>query len=141
VRLRLDHPVFRRRQFLVGAQTDEIQWYTPSGRLMNPADWSDPNARSIVVYLDGHDLPDEAADGSPMLDDDFIVMVNAWWETLDMIIPPVDGARVWVRELDTHDDAIGSSALPTNPGTPMTNSDSVNVAARSILILRGSRQS
>jgi isoamylase len=141
VRLRLDHPVFRRRQFLVGAETDEIQWYTPSGRLMNPGDWSDPNARSIVVYLDGHDLPDEAEDGSPMLDDDFIVMVNAWWETIDMIIPPVDGARVWVRELDTHDDASGSSALPTNPGAPMKIADSVNVAARSILILKGARQS
>ncbi|MEI6361304.1 MAG: glycogen debranching protein GlgX [Actinomycetes bacterium] len=139
VRMRLEHPVFRRRRFLVGSQTDEIQWYTPAGALMNDGDWNDPNARCIVLYLDGNDLPDTGADGSPLLDDDFLVMVNAWWEPLGMVIPPVDGAREWQREIDTDDDAVGASADPPNPGAPMAIGSTVTVAARSMLILRGRR--
>ena len=31
-------------------------------------------------YLDGSDAPDTGPDGQPLLDDDFLVLVNAWWE-------------------------------------------------------------
>ena len=40
------HPVLRRRRFLTGAQTEEIGWYSPTGRSMTSSDWSDPRARS-----------------------------------------------------------------------------------------------
>ena len=140
VRLRLDHPVFRRRRFLVGKQSDEVQWYTPPGTLMTDENWNDPNARAIVLYLDGHDLPDIAPDGSPLVDDDFLVMVNGWWESLGMTVPPVDGARNWTYELDTHDVTRGESARPSAPGTPLAIGDTTIVTGRSIVVLRGRRQ-
>jgi hypothetical protein len=31
---------------------------------MDGADWADPNARAIAVYLDGADDPDRAEDGT-----------------------------------------------------------------------------
>jgi isoamylase len=139
IRLRREHPVFRRRRFLVGSQADEVQWYTPSGALMNDADWNDPNARSIVLYLDGNDLPDTAVDGTALLDDDFLLMVNAWWQPISMVVPPMDGARQWTREIDTADDSVGGSADPPNPGVPMGVGSTLTVAPRSILILRGHR--
>jgi isoamylase len=139
VRLRREHPVFRRRRYLLGVQTEEIQWHTPSGTRMTDADWNDPNARSIVIYLDGTDAPDHAADGSPLLDDDFLMLVNGWWAPMDMVLPEVDGARTWLREVDTSDDSVGSSALPPAPGAPLALGDAVTVGPRSILILRGQR--
>jgi glycogen operon protein len=38
VALRLSHPVFRRRRFLVGADGDELRWFTPAGLRMSLAD-------------------------------------------------------------------------------------------------------
>ena len=45
---------------------------------------------AIAVYLDGADAPDEAADGTPLLDDDFLILVNACWEPVEFTVP--DGA-------------------------------------------------
>ena len=44
---------------------------------------------AIAVYLDGTDAPDEADDGTPLLDDDFLILVNAYWEQVTFTIPPV----------------------------------------------------
>jgi isoamylase len=63
IALRRSHPVFRRRRFLAGVETSELRWYTPAGTEMTPAQWGDPGARSVAIYLDGADDPDRAADG------------------------------------------------------------------------------
>ena len=57
---------------------------------MTAADWADPSALSLAVYLDGSDGPDRAEDGTPLLDDDFLVLVNAWWEPLDFVLPQTE---------------------------------------------------
>jgi isoamylase len=77
VAFRRSHPVFRRRRFLTGVEARELGWFTPAGTPMSDFDWSDPNALAIGIYLDGSEDPDRAADGSPLLDDDFLVLVNA----------------------------------------------------------------
>jgi hypothetical protein len=46
------------------------------------------NARAITVYLDGSDDPDLAEDGTPLVDDDFLVLVNSWWEPLGFVLSP-----------------------------------------------------
>ncbi len=102
VALRRAHPVFRRRRFLVGADVANIGWYTPAGTPMDGGDWSDTNARSIAIHLDGQHDPDRAADGTPMVDDDFLVLVNGWWEPLDFVVPDVGAPKRWVAVLDTH---------------------------------------
>ena len=43
----------------------ELQWFTPAGTPMTSADWADPNALAIAIYLDGSDDPDRADDGTP----------------------------------------------------------------------------
>ena len=54
VALRRSHPVFRRRRFLVGADAEEVQWFTPAGTPMTPADWQDPGARSVAAVPRRH---------------------------------------------------------------------------------------
>ena len=53
---------------------------------MTDENWNDGNALALGVYLDGSDAPDTAADGSLLYDDDFLVLVNGWWEPLDFTI-------------------------------------------------------
>ncbi|HZQ81648.1 MAG TPA: glycogen debranching protein GlgX, partial [Gaiellaceae bacterium] len=104
IRLRGQHPVFRRRRFLAGADAHELGWFIPAGTAMTDADWKDDSALALAVYLDGSDSPDRAADGTELLDDDFLVLVNAWWELLDFILPVTRGLaddRIWQLEVNT----------------------------------------
>ena len=129
--LRLSHPVFRRRRFLVGADGDELQWFTPAGMRMTAADWSNPGARSIALYLDGTDAPDRAPDGGDLLDDDFLLLVNAWWEPLCFVVPASRSGQEWVKEIDTFDPG---AIVPTEK---LGAAEPVTVGPRSIVVLRG----
>jgi glycogen operon protein len=132
VALRQSHPVFRRRRFLVGAEAAELLWFTPAGTPMTAAEWCDPDARSLALYLDGADAPDLGADGSPMLDDDFLLLVNTWWEPLDFTIPPTRTGQIWYREIDTFDPATTESSAKAGAGEP------VAVGPRSVVVLQAS---
>ena len=133
IALRKAHPVFRRRRFLSGTEASELRWFTPAGTQMTAADWSDENALAIALYLDGSDDPDRAADGTPMLDDDFLVLVNAWWEPLGFTIPAARAGPAWQTAIDTYD--------PTRPATaaPLRAGDQLTVGPRSVAVLRGPR--
>ena len=97
---------------------------------MNDGDWADPNALAIAVYLDGSDDPDRAEDGALMVDDDFLVMVNAWWEPLGFTLPPTRPGAVWQAEIDSHSPAATAEAAERREG------DQVTVGPRSIAVFR-----
>jgi isoamylase len=131
VAFRKQHPVFRRRRFLAGKDARELEWFTFAGTPMTGTDWANPGALSVAIYLDGSDDPDLAQDGTPLLDDDFLVLVNAWWEPLDFIIPAVRDGLTWRAEIDSHDPAATAAAPPRHPG------DRVSAGPRSVIVLRG----
>ena len=137
VAFRKRHPVFRRRRFLAGAEASELRWFTPSGTEMTDGDWSDESALAIALYLDGSDDPDRAADGTPLLDDDFLVLVNAWWEPLEFVLPSTRERAAWHVEVDTYDltSATGSAAAVRDAG------DRVAVGPRSLAVLCNPRAS
>ena len=123
IALRARHPVFRRRRFLTGADAKELGWFTPAGAPMTDADWDDDSSLSLGIYLDGSDSPDRAADGSPLLDDDFYLLVNAYWEPLTFTIPsvrtPPDGAaESWRVEISSYDGTRPAAPEPLRPATP-----------------------
>ena len=139
IRLRREHPVLRRRRFLTGADTGQVSWFTPAGEAMTPAQWGDPNARAVAIHLDGHDAPDTAADGSPLLDDDLLICVNAWREPLTFTIPASLPAANWTRLIDSNDPASGESATPPVTGDPLARGECLDLADRSVIVLRGRR--
>jgi isoamylase len=98
---------------------------------MTAADWSDGSALALALYLDGTDHPDRAADGMPLLDDDFLVLVNAWWEPLEFTLPATRAASAWHAELDTYDPARPAATAVFRAGGQLT------VGPRSIVVLRG----
>ena len=134
IAFRRAHPVFRRRRFLAGAEASELRWFTPAGAEMTGADWSDANALAVALYLDGADDPDRAADGTLLLDDDFLVLVNAWWEPLDFVIPATRPRASWQVEIDTYDAASATGSTPATVTSPRAG-DRVTVRPRSVVVL------
>jgi glycogen operon protein len=134
IALRRDHPVFRRRRFLTGVEAAELRWYTPAGTPMTVGDWADPGARCLTLYLDGADDPDIGPDGAPLVDDDFLLLVNAWWQPLNFILPETRTGQVWEPLVDTY--AQSGVAEPGERGA----GDRLTVRPRSIMVLRGPRK-
>ncbi len=103
IALRRRHPVFRRRRFLTGAAAADLRWFTPSGGEMTPQDWTDPAARSIALFIDGTTDPDVDSAGTPLIDDDFLMFVNAWWEPLTFSVPGTFALCNWDIVCDSFD--------------------------------------
>jgi glycogen operon protein len=133
--LRGSHPVFRRKRYLTGAAAAELGWFCAAGQVVSEEQWADPTMHAVAVYLDGTDAPDEAADGTPMLDDDFLILVNAYWEDVPFTIPPVRHAtQTWFVELDSYDPAVSAAReFPKHTG------DQVTARPRSLTVLRSPR--
>ena len=128
IALRLGHPIFRRRRFLVGSAAADLRWMTPSGTAMTEQDWTDPFARGVAMMVDGRTDPDCGADGVPLLDDDFLLLINGWWEPMTFALPatPAEAsARCWQIVCDTFD--------PKHVGAVQ---DRLEVGARSLVICR-----
>ena len=129
-RLREQHPVFRRRQFLRGTPApetgrDDLDWYRPDGNAMTGQDWGDSSALAITMALNG----DTGDDAHP--DDPFLVMFNAWWEPLGFSVPASLRELAWQIEVDTAD--------PTAAGRPVDPSAAVPLTGRSLMLLRGTQ--
>ena len=104
VALRRAHPVFRRRRFLAGAEASRAGLvHARRDRHDRRPTGPTPTPGASALYLDGADDPDRAADGSALVDDDFLVLVNAWWEPLDFVIPSTRPGQTWYGEIDTFD--------------------------------------
>jgi glycogen operon protein len=108
VRLRREHPVFRRRRFLRGRPLDDdpkslpdIAWFTPEGRTMRPRDWNAGFNKSVTVYLNGDAIAEPGLRGERITDDSFLLLVNAHDGPLDFKIPPKRYGSAWDTELDT----------------------------------------
>jgi glycogen operon protein len=118
--------VFRRQRYLTGATAADLRWFTPAGAEMTAENWSDPTARSVAVFIDGTVDPDVAADGTPLVDDDFLVLFNAWWEPLTFTLAPdVSSGRWWDIACDSFDPARGGGV-----------DGSLQVGPRSVVVLR-----
>ncbi|MFC5949814.1 glycogen debranching protein GlgX [Pseudonocardia lutea] len=130
IALRRSHPVFRRRRFLSGVDWRNLRWYTPAGTILTGAEWADPTAHAVAIYLDGRDAPDRDAAGRAQLDDDFLVLVNAWWEPVPFTVPPTRDGQVWQPEIDTF------APAETERHGKRATGDALTVGPRSVVVLR-----
>jgi isoamylase len=125
IALRRGHPVFRRRRYSTGKEAADLRWFTPSGTEMTAENWADSNARSVALFIDGSTDPDVGADGTPMVDNDFLMLINAWWEPLMFTVPADLLARRWDVVCDTFD-----------PARKVTVAQELTVGPRSIVLLQ-----
>ena len=125
IALRRRHPVFRRRRYSTSKSAADLRWFTPAGTEMIAGNWSDPVARSVALFIDGSTDPDVGADGTPMTDDDFLMLVNSWWEPLTFTVPADLSVQHW--------DVVCDSFDPSNTGTAGRE---LKVGPRSTVVLR-----
>jgi isoamylase len=134
IALRKAHPVFRRNRFLAGADAADLRWFNPAGTELADTSWADPNALAIALFLDGYDAPDRAADGTWLIDDDLLVLVNGWWEPLEFVLPEARPETTWQEQIDTYD-----LTAPARSATGRKAGDHVTVGPRSMVVLLGPR--
>ena len=106
IRLRSDHRVFRRRKFfqnraIRGENVRDIVWLDPAGTQMSDEQWRDGFARSLGVFLSGRGLDERDERGRTIVDTDFLVLVNAHYETVEFKMPEQPEDARWALRLDT----------------------------------------
>jgi isoamylase len=108
IRLRRDHPVFRRRRFFQGRRIQgealtDIAWFKPDGDQMSADDWRNGYARSLAIFLNGDEIAAPDPRGRRLRDDSFFVLFNAHDQPLRFTLPRGPYGRRWLRILDTAD--------------------------------------
>jgi glycogen operon protein len=105
MRLRRDHPTFRRKQFFTGKavrsgeKLDDIVWLHPDGRPMDNGDW-ESGGKTLGMYLNGHGIAGRDARGNPITDDHFLLFFNAD-DTIELTLPPAEYSESWDVIIDT----------------------------------------
>jgi isoamylase len=107
IRLRQEHPVFRRGKFLAGREQEgsglpDVWWFRPDGRRMTQRDW-DQQPRVLGVFLNGQEIADRTAQGDHIEDDSFLLLFNSWHEDVTFTIPTRRFGSEWTHELCTRD--------------------------------------
>jgi isoamylase len=132
IRLRRQHAVFHRRDFLHGEERGsglpDVWWFRPDGRKMARRDWERGDALTLGCFLNGQEIPMRTPDGRPVADDSFLLLFNAYHDPIPFKLPARRFGMRWVTELDTNDPE-------GEPRTYAPRAD-VEVEGRSILLLR-----
>jgi len=134
IRLRREHPVFRRPHFFKGdrlpaGQLKDITWVTPEGTEMTNADWTAPFARSLGFVLGGEACVVDSRDGVAQADDTYMVLLNAYTEILFYTLPPQMG-ECWDVLVDT------ARADPIGPEEVCTAGSRFPLKPHSLAVLR-----
>jgi glycogen operon protein len=110
VKLRIEHPVFRRRRFFQGqpipgravtGRVADIGWFRPDGGEMTDDDWSVGYAKSLGVFLNGDAITEPGRRGEHITDDSFYLLLNAHYDDLDFILPEGRWGDLWNGALRT----------------------------------------
>ncbi len=106
IHLRLDHPNLHRRKFfqdrvIHGSLVRDIAWFNTDGNELADESWNENWARALALMLNGRTLAITDEDGHPIIDDSFLILVNAAAEGVEFTLPPAPAERSWKQVLDT----------------------------------------
>ncbi|SDH34316.1 glycogen operon protein [Sinosporangium album] len=137
--LRSRHPVFQRRRFFRGSSAGDgahdLVWLTPSGGEMSAADWQTGYAKSLAAYLNGGAITEPGPRGERIVDDSFLLLINAHHEDLAFTLPGPEFGAVWLPVIDTADE----EPAEENGGSSFGPGETLPVVARSLRLLRQPR--
>ncbi|QJU52902.1 glycogen debranching protein GlgX [Herbiconiux sp. KACC 21604] len=140
LRLRKEHPTFRRSRFFdgrpvkrgAGEPLPDIVWLNSDATEMQPEQWDSPLSRAVGVFLNGNGIRARDARGQQLTDVHFLLYFNAHDEDQDFTLPSAEYAESWDVVIDTAGGAADSQALPA--------SSSLTVGGRSLQVLRLHRE-
>lgn len=131
-RLRREHPVFRRRHFLRGehvrgSELEDITWLRPDGSEMSDRDWHGAGVHALGLRLGGDAMREWDEQGSRIVDDTFLLLLNADGEPVSFTLPGAAEQVVWGRVLDT--------AAPGAPEVELPRGSEYVVQSRALVVL------
>ena len=139
IHLRLEHPVLHRRRFFTGREPGDpddkipqVEWMDHTGSIMDMEDWSNTHAFSVMIYLNGSDIPEADLYGNQMVYNNFILIFNAHYEPIMFTLPDERYGKKWRLVVDTH-----------NPKGPELNYEAgfaITAQSRSFLLLMSDRK-
>ncbi|MFF0203957.1 glycogen debranching protein GlgX [Streptomyces sp. NPDC005017] len=136
IALRSAHPVLRRRRFFrgetlthAGQPLPDLVWLAPDGREMTERDWRRSDAHSVAVFLNGDAIAEPDAQGRPVRDDSFLLLLNSYWEPVDFALPGAAYGERWSALIDTADPQGVPDETEHKAATVLT------VGARSLVLL------
>ncbi|MGH7915482.1 MAG: glycogen debranching protein GlgX, partial [Candidatus Binataceae bacterium] len=101
IKFRKSHPCFRRRSFFQGPRVKDIVWLTPGGHEMTDQEWHQSEARCLGLYLQGDATNEDDDQGRPIVDDDFILLLNSHHEPIPFLLPSPGNRDAWRMVFDT----------------------------------------
>ena len=134
VRLRREHPVFRRHSFFTGDRISEhghkdVLWLTTHGVEMTEPEWHDPSLHAIGMWLSGMAHADDPR--RPWTDSSYVLLLNAGTESVTFSLPGPPVATGYSLVIDTE---VG--CVMTGPSEPDPRlSHQVVVAGRGMVVL------
>lgn len=139
IHLRLDHPVLHRRRFFTGREPGDdsnmipqVEWFDHTGSIMDMDDWQNTHAFSMMIYLNGSDIPEVDWYGNRMVDNDFILIFNAHYEPIMFTLPDERYGRKWQLVVDTHN--------PDGPELSYEAGFMITAQSRSFLMLMSDKK-
>jgi glycogen operon protein len=108
IHLRLDHPNLHRRKFfqdrvIRGSMERDIAWYGTDGKEFSDEAWNTAWNRALALMFNGKTLQITDEDGHPIIDNSFLILVNAAHEGVEFTLPPPPAGTLWKQVLDTED--------------------------------------
>ena len=129
------HPVLRRRHFfqgrrIMGSEVKDLTWFRADGKEMTDEDWKNPLARSVGLRLAGDAIEEFDDRGNRIVDDTFLILLNAHHERLSFVLPTQRSKMRWELVLDTRE-ATGRRRYRL-----MRGGEPYQLEARSLALLR-----
>ena len=134
--LRQRHPVFRRRRFfqgrrIRGAEVKDLSWLRPDRKEMTDEDWAKGYVRCLGVRLAGDAIDEKDPEGKPLLDETFLMLLNAHHEPRPFVLPAHKPGVRWQPLLDT-----AVAQLTEKRVTLLRGGAQYDLEARSLAVLR-----
>ena len=135
IRLRRDHPVFRRPKFfqgrrIRGSEIKDVMWFNPGGNEMSDEEWASPFVRCLGVLLSGDTIDVLTFEGDPIRDETFLFLSNAHFEPIVFVLPGQEHLE-WTLLLDTAEE---HGFLPEPK--KFASGDDVEVIGRGVNLLK-----
>ena len=136
IQFRLAHPNLHRRKFFQDREirnrngsvvVHDIAWLNPDGNRVSDEVWSTGWMRSIALLLNGQTLQVTDEEGRAIIDDSFLIIVNAADTGVEFTLPPSVNSNGWCMLMDTEN--------VENPFAEIRVGDKVIAGERSLKLL------
>ena len=126
IQLRLEHPNLHRRKFFQDRQIrrrsdgslvlveKDASWFNPDGNEVSDEAWNAEWTRAIALLLNGCTLQVSDENGKWIVDDSFLVLVNAADQGVEFTLPKSPRGRPWQQVLDTENLEDSFAPAPVN---------------------------